>query len=162
MSRRGGPLAIGRPDVPELRHGAVSTGVRRRRVHDCDTRVCTRQTDRLSARGIDRGHKPRVDRSGEHLHDDRQRGLVGHTHAVDLPLPDAGARQGGIDLAPAAVYDDERDDRRRAGDRRCQRAHAARLLHQLASELQHPPAAAHTSNPARSSNPNAMLKPCTA
>ena len=94
------------------------------------------QADGQAAGGIDRGDQPRVQRAGEHLHDDVERRLVGHAQPVDLVLGDAGGGR-------ARSISARRRARRPAGRARPlaaitgQRLGPRRVFEQLAAELEH-------------------------
>ncbi len=90
--------------------------MRGRLLHRRDAGVSARQPHGAAARRVDRRDEPRVDGAGEDGHDDVERGRVGDAQAIDLPLGNPGLRERRVDLASAAVDDDERGPLRRGRD----------------------------------------------
>ena len=139
MSSDGFSLPTGSPTRPRSTDRAARRFVRRRRLDSADSRVGPGKANRLDAGRAQRRHEPRIHEAGEHADDDLERRLVGDAQPVDLALLDADPRERRIDLASAAMHDDQRDERllsRQLRDRRREGGDALRILEQLSAEFQ--------------------------
>ena len=123
----------------EVDYRAARRSVGRRRLYSSDSRVGPGKTHRLDAGRPQGRHEPCVDEAGEHADDDVERRFVGDPQPIDLALLDADPSERRVDLASAAMNDDQRDERlllRQLRDSRREAGNALAIFEQLSAELQ--------------------------
>ena len=149
------PIGARLSDQAEIDEAPVHRLVRRRAHRQAEARVDAGQPDRRHAARDERGDQARVDRARQHRDDGLERRLVGDAQAFDRVLRHVAARRLGVNLASAAVHDDERAFGGERGDAGDHLRQARARFEQLAAQLEQrqPLATAGVSTPIRAVPP---------
>ena len=165
----GAALALRLADVTQVDDRSVRGRVGRRPPNLRDTRVSGRQTDGGDPGRPRRRHQPGVDLPGQNPHDHVEGGRIGDPQSVDRPFRDLPERHLSVDVAPAAMDDDQRAAGPQTVNRLGDAAPALRMLQQFAAELEDDDARVLRSrrrrghvSPVVSSHPHATFRFCSA